>query len=138
MEEKKALEITIKALKTSKFSSPIPKNEAAKNDTNTLSVSSRSESTSDLSEHSNSESVDYEKKSTKLLNKINETTYSSQEEKISALTSNIQLLIENKSKLESNFQAERKKLRVHQEKITKLVHLVLNLKFCFCRQIMKN
>lgn len=38
---------------------------------------------------------------------------SNQDEKIAALTSNIQLLISNKSKLEQNFQAERKKLRVN-------------------------
>lgn len=36
----------------------------------------------------------------------------SPEEKIAALTSNIQLVLDNKSKMEMNYQAEKKKLRV--------------------------
>ena len=70
--------------------------------------SSRSVSASDLSEQESTVSDSDNTINSKLQQAAN---LSNQEDKIAALTSNIQLLISNKSKLEQNFQAERKKLR---------------------------
>lgn len=115
LEEKKALEITIKALKTStSLSSKLASNsnsqmtpKAENLNHSGIFSSSRSVSASDLSEQ---ESIisDNDNINSKLQHAAN---LSNQEDKIAALTSNIQLLISNKSKLEQNFQAERKKLR---------------------------
>jgi hypothetical protein len=120
LEEKKALEITIKALKTTSKTSLLNsqlaeanKLKASPSFSNQLLATSRSVSTSDLSEvdaQSNADSTtDLDSSNNKFLANLNELN---QEEKLNALTSNIQLLIENKSKLEQAFQAEKKKLRV--------------------------
>lgn len=115
LEEKKALEITIKALKTSSSLSSKLVNSGSSNqlkatnlDGSGIFSSSRSVSASDLSEQESNVS-DSDNINSKLQHAAN---LSNQEDKIAALTSNIQLLINNKSKLEQNFQAERKKLRV--------------------------
>lgn len=111
IEEKKALEITIKALKTSKTLTVPSINNNNNKQTESVSgifSSSRSVSTSDLSEQESTVSDSDNTINLKLQQAAN---LSNQEDKIAALTSNIQLLISNKSKLEQNFQAERKKLR---------------------------
>lgn len=102
--EKQALEITIKALKTKNVLSTSSQglNNKPKASTATptnLSASSRSVSTSDVSE------VEFQSNDQSELN-------SNQEDRIQALTSNIQLLLETKSKMEQSYQAEKKKLRV--------------------------
>ena len=91
MAEKKALEITIKALQS-------------KNKPNNVAASS---SQSDVSE---SESRSANGLSAQELKKVQEDA--SNEEKIAALTANIQLVLENKAHLEASYQAEKKKLRV--------------------------
>lgn len=111
LEEKKALEITIKALKTTgnKTSFLNPKLLEVTRSRTDLNASSRTPSVSDLSEietHSNADSADLEP--SKLAANLNDLN---QDEKIGALTNHIQLLIDAKSKLERGFQAERKKLR---------------------------
>jgi hypothetical protein len=110
IEEKKALEITIKALKTSKTLTvpSINNNNKQTESVSGIFSSSRSVSTSDLSEQESTVSDSDNTINLKLQQAAN---LSNQEDKIAALTSNIQLLISNKSKLEQNFQAERKKLR---------------------------
>ena len=88
-------------------------NKLRSTDPSLLQSSSRSVSNSDLSEvdtHSNADSIEFDAKANpKFLASLNELN---QEEKINALTSNIQLLISNKAKLEQGFQAEKKRLRV--------------------------
>jgi hypothetical protein len=110
IEEKKALEITIKALKTSKTLTvpSINNNNKQTESVSGIFSSSRSVSASDLSEQESTVSDSDNTINSKLQQAAN---LSNQEDKIAALTSNIQLLISNKSKLEQNFQAERKKLR---------------------------
>lgn len=110
IEEKKALEITIKALKSSKTLTvpSINNNNKQTESVSGIFSSSRSVSASDLSEQESTVSDSDNTINSKLQQAAN---LSNQEDKIAALTSNIQLLISNKSKLEQNFQAERKKLR---------------------------
>jgi chromosome segregation ATPase len=83
--EKQALEITIKALKTKTTILPSKNIEPT--------------SSSSISEHESGTLSDTDS------NKKND------DNKVSVLTSNIQLLLDNKSKMEKNYQAEKKKLR---------------------------
>ena len=99
--EKKALEITIKALKTK---TPLSNNNLATLASSGLSNSSKSLS-SDLSEH---ETIETSTKSIK--SEVGNSSEQSNEAKIAALTANIQLLVDSKSKMEANYQAEKKKL----------------------------
>lgn len=73
---------------------------------------------SDLSEiesQSNADSADLDSSNPKSLQQnLNDLN---QEEKINALTSNIKLLIDSKSKLERGFQAERKKLKGETDEV---------------------
>jgi hypothetical protein len=97
--EKQALEITVKALKTKTLTQSLkPTNDASGGAT------SLSSSLSDVSSEMDSQ---FDSTAVK---KVDEEA--SQEEKIAALTSNVQILLENKSKLEASYQAERKKFRV--------------------------
>jgi hypothetical protein len=115
--EKQALEITLKAFKAK----PTPSNGSAatSNTSGSLraptataagasepgssTLSSRSVSTSDISEQeANGEQPSL----------VATEEASNSEEKVAALTANIQLLLEHKSKLEQSYQIERKKLRV--------------------------
>ncbi len=100
--EKKAFEITIKALKTK--TAPAQSNLVGLAATG-LSNSSRS--VSDVSEH---ESTTGDPAA------IAKETDNS-ESKISALTSNIQVLLDAKSKMEANYLAEKKKLRADLEEM---------------------
>lgn len=112
LEEKKALEITIKALKT--------KNIQSVGMTTAVSGSSTSLS----SNKQQSDASEAEQSGGEQLRKVNADA--SNEEKIAALTSNIQLVLEYKSRLEQSYQAEKKKLRVW-----KLSNLNLNLIYLF-------
>lgn len=127
LEEKKALEITVKALRTTSKSSLAKLTDSnrtkqgSRSDLNTiLQTSSRTTSVSDLSEietHSNTDSVDLDSSNPKsVLSNLVEQGLN-QEEKINALTSNIQLLIDSKSKLERGFQAERKKFIIDSDEL---------------------
>lgn len=129
------MEITIKALKTTRTGSYLNpkstepsatnKHGGSRSDLNTLQATaanatntSRTPSVSDLSEietQSNADSADLDSSNPKSLQQnLNDLN---QEEKINALTSNIQLLIDSKSKLERGFQAERKKLRAETDEV---------------------
>lgn len=91
--EKKALEITVQALKTKK---PLPNSNAA---TSELSASSSTVSDSDHESTSSKTGVESQEAG-------------SDANKIAALTSNIQVLLDTKSKMEASYQAEKKKLRI--------------------------
>ena len=105
--EKQALEITLKALKGGK---------SIKNALLAPTATSSSPQSAAVSDASASES---ETSASNKAETISPAFAKEQDDKIAALTSNIQLILDNKSKLESGFQAERKKLRV--------IHLVLHL-----------
>lgn len=109
--EKQALEITIKALKTKNLT-------PGSGSSSLLTVKSKSNtaspavSMSDLTATSeNDASSSHDEASSSAIKKVDEEA--SQEEKIAALTANVQILLENKSKLEASYQAERKKFRVN-------------------------
>jgi hypothetical protein len=109
--EKQALEITLKALKTkNNILTPNKKNEqsnlvSASN--SGLSASSRSVSDASEQETNDPTSKSEFKAATKTSSDSEDA-----EARIAALTSNIQLLLENKSKMEAGYQAEKKKLLV--------------------------
>jgi hypothetical protein len=104
--EKKALEITIKALQSKNK----PNNVAAS--------SSQSDVSESESRSANGLSADQQ------LKKVQED--SSNEEKIAALTANIQLVLENKANLEASYQAEKKKLRVKNRILIPIfIHITL-------------
>lgn len=92
LNEKKALEIIVKSIDPKKDAQ---KSKASSNSGNTLAPGSRSVSNSDLSE------VDYQP----------------DEDKVQALTANIQAVLENKTKMEQIYHAERKKLLVDLEEL---------------------
>jgi DNA repair exonuclease SbcCD ATPase subunit len=99
--EKQALEITLKAVKSksSLLSSAHKANDASSSSFMTANTS-RSPSCSDLS--------DSEQK---------QKTQNDYESKIAALTDNIQVILDNKSKMEAAYLAEKKKLRQDCEEI---------------------
>lgn len=108
--EKQALEITLKALKTnSSLANEIKSKNVEQSTSNaTTANTSRSASASDLSdsEHRKSKPAEASTSSTSLSSKQD------YEEKIAALTSNVQIILENKAKMEASYVAEKKKLRV--------------------------
>ena len=122
--EKKALEITLKTLKTSPATFSKPAANLPAKQTNQLSASSRSVSVSDVSEleypvNSNEASANEASSQVSVASSPDSNDKSgardlgaSAEEKIAALTANIQILMESKSTMEQNYLAEKKKLRV--------------------------
>jgi hypothetical protein len=111
--EKQALEITLKALKSnSSLANEVVKSKAlssviAAEQAATTTNTSRSASYSDLSD---TDSASAMRLSAAGNNKqLKEADY---EEKIAALTSNIQIIMENKSNMEAAYLAEKKKIRV--------------------------
>lgn len=89
----------------------------SRSDLTGLQNSSRTPSVSDLSEmdvQSTSDSADLDSSNPKIPQNFGDLN---QEEKINALTANIQLLIDSKSKLERGFQGERKKWRDDKEEM---------------------
>ena len=104
--EKQALEITLKALKTkSSLVNEIKSQQASQNVT---ANTSRSGSVSDLSD------TEFKKGNATAAVSAAKLCNQDQEEKIAALTSNIHIIMDNKAKMEANYLAEKKKLRVNR------------------------
>lgn len=104
--ENQALEITIKSLKTKK-------NSVSTSDSSTSLATTKpaaSPSQTDIQEASAKQARTETSGNDDQLKKIEQDA--SNEEKIAALTANIQVVLENKARLEANYQAEKKKLRV--------------------------
>ena len=109
--EKQALEITLKSFKTKVQPAPPQQQQQTSDAASSAGKSSASDSLesaaqSTSQQHSASESSP------------SATADNGDSEKIAALTSNIQLLLENKSKMEMGYQAEKKKLKVSASHIS--------------------
>jgi hypothetical protein len=116
MAEKQALEITLKALKTNSNLANEIKTQKTMTSELKSSNTSRSASYSDLSDtdsvrnKANQDTASNSNNPEAIKNGLSEH----QEDKIAALTSNIQIIMENKAKMEANYLAEKKKLRVFE------------------------
>lgn len=97
--EKQALEITLKALKGKTLKNALAPSSSPQSATVSDASASESEASNKFTNSPESSS-------------ISSTVAKEQEEKINALTSNIQLILDNKSKMESAYMAEKKKIRV--------------------------
>lgn len=117
--EKKALEITLKTLKTSPSTFAKPAAAATGQllkPGGQLSASSRSVSISDVSEQEYNEASGAEPSSRVSVASSPDSTLpaesSNGDDKVAALMSNIQVLMEAKSSMEQSYLAEKKKMRV--------------------------
>ncbi len=98
--EKQALEITLKALKGKTLKNALAPSSTPQSATVSDASASESEASNKFTNSPESSS-------------ITSTVSKEQEDKINALTSNIQLILDNKSKMESAYMAEKKKIRVN-------------------------
>lgn len=105
--EKQALEITLKALKAKPALAQTNKTKSDVLSSSGSATSSPQTSRHNLATDTASDASENESKYE------SNNSQSNNEDKIAALTANIHVLMENKSKMELNYQAEKKKLRVY-------------------------